>query len=235
MIKEAIILAGGMGTRLRGVIDDIPKSMAPVAGKPFLEYQLSFLEKWGIQRVVLSVGYKRDVIQDHFKDNYKSMEILYAIEEKPLGTGGGIMNAFKMIEGHVAFVFNGDTYFDVNLKRLNDFRWIKDTDAVMILRYEDDVSRYGAVEFDSNNQITRFAEKSESRGDGYINGGIYLLVKSYMEGFDFPERFSIEKDFFQKYYKTERIYGLRCFSYFRDIGVPEDYEIAQDEFQRLIY
>jgi D-glycero-alpha-D-manno-heptose 1-phosphate guanylyltransferase len=145
------------------------------------------------------------------------------------------MNAFKLIDGHAAFVLNGDTYFDVNLKRLNDFRWIKETDVVMILRYENDVSRYGAVEFDNNNQIIRFAEKSESSGEGYINGGFYLLVRSYLESFDFPEKFSIEKDFFQKYYNTERFYGLRCFSYFRDIGVPEDYEMAQDEFQRLIY
>jgi D-glycero-alpha-D-manno-heptose 1-phosphate guanylyltransferase len=235
MIKEAIILAGGKGSRLKGVVDDVPKSMAPIRGRPFLEYQLDYLDKWGIQKVVLSVGYKNESIQNHFGDHYKSMKIVYAVEEEPLDTGGGIKLAFEQIDGHAAFIFNGDTYFDVNLKRVNDFRWIKETDVVIILRFENDVSRYGAVEFDNNNRITGFYEKSHKTGEGYINGGTYLITRSYFKEFDFPEKFSIEKDFFQKYYHEEPFYGLRCFSYFRDIGVPEDYEKAQDEFERLVY
>lgn len=235
MIREAIVLAGGKGERLEDVIGEVPKPMAPINGRPFLEYLLDYLDKWAMKRVVLSVGFMKEVIIDHFGSQYKSMELVYSEEDEPLGTGGAIKKSLEYIEGHAAFVFNGDTYFDVNLQRVNDFRWIKETDTVIVLRYEDDVSRFGEVEFDSNNRIVRFAEKSESNGEGYINGGIYLIAKSFFNEFDLPDKFSIEKDFFQKYYEKEFFYGIRCFSYFRDIGVPDDYEKAQDEFKRLVY
>lgn len=235
MTGEAIILAGGMGTRLKPLIHDVPKSMAPVNGRPFLEYQLDYIDRWGISRVVLSVGYKKELIRDHFGEQYKSVKLEYAIEEEPLGTGGAILNALRMINSHAVYVFNGDTYFDVNLQRLEDFRHIKESDACISLRFENDTSRYGKVEFDNNNRIISYQEKGESQGEGYINGGVYLIRKDYLLNFGLPERFSIEKDFFQRYYHTEEFYGLRCFSYFRDIGIPEDYQKAQDEFSRLIY
>jgi D-glycero-alpha-D-manno-heptose 1-phosphate guanylyltransferase len=235
MTQEAIILAGGLGTRLQGVIDNIPKSMAPVAGRPFLEYQLDYLDKWGIKRVILAVGYMQEKIHAHFGSSYRSLALDYAIEEEPMGTGGAILSALKMIKGYAAFIFNGDTYFDVNLQRLEDFRHIKEADLCMSLRFENDTSRYGKVEFDNNNRIIAYMEKEESRGEGYINGGIYLVRKNYLLNYGLPEKFSLEKDFFQKYYPTEEFYGLRCFSYFRDIGIPEDYEKAQDEFARLVY
>ena len=235
MTSEAIILAGGLGTRLQGVIDNMPKSMAPVAGRPFLEYQLDHLDKWGLKRVVLSVGYNSDKIMAHFGHSYRSLTIEYAVEEEPLDTGGAILNAMGKIHGLTAFIFNGDTFFDVNLQRLEDFRHIKETDLCMSLRFENDTSRYGKVEFDNNNRITAYLEKGESSGEGYINGGIYLVRKDYLMNFGLPEKFSMEKDFFQRYYPTEEFYGLRCFSYFRDIGIPEDYKKAQDEFARMIY
>ncbi len=235
MIREAIVLAGGKGERLKEAVGDLPKPMAPVNDRPFLEYQLDYLDKWGIRQVVLSVGYKSDKIIAHFGESYKSMEVVYSVEDEPLGTGGAIKKAFGYIKGHAAFILNGDTYFDVNLQRVNDFRWIKETDTVIVLRYEDNVNRFGEVEFDNNNKIIRFAEKSGNDKEGYINGGVYLITKSYFNSFDLPERFSIETDFFRKYCNEEEFYGIRCFSYFRDIGVPEDYEKAQDEFKRLVY
>lgn len=235
MIGEAIILAGGEGTRLKPVIHDLPKAMAPINGRPFMEYQLDYLNKWSIKRVVISVGYQKEKIKQHFGESYKNIELLYAPEEEPLGTGGAVINAFQYIEGPAAFIFNGDTYFDINLKRVNDFRWIKETDVVIVLRFENDTSRYGTVTFDGTGLITGFFEKKENGGEGYINGGAYLINKGYLDKFGFPSKFSLEKDFFARYFTQEEFYALRCFSYFRDIGIPEDYQKAQDEFKTIIY
>jgi D-glycero-alpha-D-manno-heptose 1-phosphate guanylyltransferase len=235
MTGEAIILAGGLGTRLKEVMPDGPKSMAPVNGRPFLEYMLDYLERWGLRRVVLSVGYQHEKIRQHFGESYKSLELSYAIEEEPLGTGGAILNALPLVKGFSTFILNGDTYFDVNLQRLDDFRRIKEADMCLAIRFEIDPARYGLLEFDNNNRITHFFEKSDGIDEGYINGGVYILRKDYLLRFGLPKRFSFEKDFLQKYYLTEEFYGMRCFSYFRDIGVPKDYQKAIDEFKRLIF
>ncbi|MCU0371316.1 MAG: nucleotidyltransferase family protein [Bacteroidales bacterium] len=235
MTGEAIILAGGLGTRLKEVVPDAPKSMALINGRPFLEYQLDYLDRWGLRKVILSVGYYREKIQEHFGEQYKSLQIGYAVEDEPLGTGGAIMNALKQVEGFSVFIFNGDTYFDVNLQRLDDFRRIKEADICLAMRFEIDPARFGMLEFDNNNRIIRFYEKPDGMEEGYINGGVYILRKDYLLRFGLPEKFSFEKDFLQKYYMTEEIYGMRCFSYFRDIGVPEDYQKAIDEFKRLIF
>jgi D-glycero-alpha-D-manno-heptose 1-phosphate guanylyltransferase len=233
MIKEAIILAGGLGTRLREVVSDVPKSMALINGRPFLDYQLKYLEMWGIEHVILSVGYKREVIQNYFGDHFSSLRIDYAIEEEPLGTGGGIQKALDFVEGNGVFVFNGDTFFEVNLNRLFQFKRIKDADFSMVLRFVDDVNRYGCVEMDDDFRIVGFKEKGSLSGEGFINGGVYYFNKTYLESFDFPDKFSIEKDFFEKHFSEERMFGYRCHSYFLDIGIPEDYKKAQHEFERL--
>lgn len=235
MTREAIILAGGAGTRLKDVIADLPKPMAPVNGRPFLEYQLDYLDRWGLEKVILSVGHCKEMIMGHFGEHYKSLQLVYAVEEKPLGTGGAILNALKDAGNYSVFIFNGDTYFDVNLQRLDDFRKIKEADICLSLRYEIEPDRFGIVEFDNNNRITRFYEKNAGFDEGYINGGVYLVRRDYLLRFGLPEVFSFERDFLQQYCQTEEFYGLRCFSYFRDIGIPEDYQKAQDEFKRLIF
>jgi D-glycero-alpha-D-manno-heptose 1-phosphate guanylyltransferase len=235
MTGEAIILAGGLGTRLKEVAADVPKSMVEINGRPFLEYQLDFLDKWGLRRVILSVGHQKEKIIGHFNNQYKSLEIAYAIEDKPLGTGGAILNSLRHVQGFSTFIFNGDTYFDVNLQRLDDFRKIKEADMVLAMRFEIEPARFGILEFDNNNRITHFYEKSDGIEEGYINGGVYVVRKDYLLRFGLPEKFSFEKDFLQKYHKTESFYGMRCFSYFRDIGVPEDYHKAIDEFKRLLF
>lgn len=235
MTREAIILAGGLGTRLRDLTGDIPKSMATINGRPFLEYLLDYLDRWGLRRVILSVGYHKELIIEHFGNQYKSMELAYAVEDEPLGTGGAIINALRHVQGFSTFIINGDTYFDVNLQRLDDFRRIKEADLVLGMRFEIDPARFGVLEFDNNNRITHFYEKSEGIEEGYINGGTYVLRKDYLLRFGLPEKFSFEKDFLQKYYTTEEFYGMRCFSYFRDIGVPGDFQKAQDEFKKLLF
>ena len=235
MTGEAIILAGGLGTRLKEAVPDTPKSMALINGRPFLEYQLDYLDRWGLRRVILSVGYGKEKIMDHFGGQYKSLQIAYSVEEEPLGTGGAIISALQHVEGFSVFIFNGDTYFDVNLQRLDDFRRIKEADICLAMRFEIDPARFGMLEFDNNNRIIRFYEKPDGIEEGYINGGVYIVRKDFLLRFGLPEKFSFEKDFLQKYYQTEEIYGMRCFSYFRDIGIPEDYQKAIDEFKRLIF
>ena len=163
------------------------------------------------------------------------MNIEYSIEEEPMGTGGAVLKALQHVQSYLIFIFNGDTYFDVNLQRLYDFRQIKEADLCMTIRFESDTKRYGSVEFDNNNRIVKFNDKGKGPEEGYINGGVYLSRKDYLLHFGLPEKFSLEKDFFEQYYTTEEFYAMRCFSYFRDIGIPEDYQKAQDEFTRLIF
>ena len=186
MTGEAIILAGGYGTRLKGVIPDGPKAMAPINGRPFLEYVMDYLDRWGLNHIVLSVGYQQEKIINHFGTGYKSLAIDYALEDEPLGTGGAILNALPLIKGFSSFIFNGDTYFDVNLQRLDDFRRIKEADLCLAIRFEIDPGRFGVLEFDNNNRITGFNEKSADIEEGYINGGVYILRKDYLLRFGLP-------------------------------------------------
>jgi D-glycero-alpha-D-manno-heptose 1-phosphate guanylyltransferase len=220
---------------LQEAVPDVAKSLAPVNGKPFLHYQLEYLDRWGFNKVVLSVGHLREQIIKEIGTSYKSISIEYSIEDEPLGTGGATLKALHHIDSYLVFIFNGDTYFDVNLQRLYDFRQIKEADLCMTIRFDNDTKRYGSVEFDNNNRIVKFHEKGAGPEEGYINGGIYLSRKDYLLKFGLPEKFSLEKDFFQQYYSTEEFYAMRCFSYFRDIGLPEDYQKAQDEFARFVF
>ena len=233
--QEAIILAGGLGTRLNNVVKDLPKVMAPVNGRPFLEYLLDYLSDFVIEHVVLSVGYMKEPIMDHFGSQYKDIKIDYAIEEEPLGTGGAIKNAFNFIEGNRAFVLNGDTMFRLDLIRHFDFHSIRKTDFSITLREVEDVSRYGSVELDEDRKIIAFREKGDKRGKGFINGGVYLIHRRFFEKYAFPEKFSIEKDCLEALVDTGQFYGLVCRQYFIDIGIPEDYEKAQDEFKTFGY
>lgn len=234
MTGEAIILAGGLGTRLSETVPDLPKALAPVNGHPFLSYLLDYLDRWGFSKAVLSVGHRHDAIIQRFGTGYKSLTIEYCVEEKPLGTGGALLKALQHIDSYLAFVFNGDTYFDVNLQRLYDFRQIKEADLCMTVHFENDTRRYGSIEFDNNNRVIQYHEKGSGPEEGYINGGVYLLRKDYLLNFGLPLKFSLERDFFQQYYTTEEFYAMRCFSFFRDIGTPADYQKAQDEFQRIV-
>ncbi|MCX6250979.1 MAG: nucleotidyltransferase family protein [Bacteroidetes bacterium] len=230
---EAIILAGGFGTRLKSVVDDIPKSMALVNGHPFLEYLLNYLTGQGIHKVIFSVGYKNEQIRDYFKDHYKGMQICYAIEDEPLGTGGGIKNAFMQVDGDLAYTMNGDSLFRLDFSAMHKLHTTSVADITIALRYFTETDRYGTVKIDDNRKITGFIEKIEGLGGGYINGGVYLINRSFFEKQDFPQKFSIEKDCFEKFCKEARIFGYLSRGYFLDIGIPEDYQKAQDDFKRF--
>jgi len=227
---EAIVLAGGFGTRLQTVVNDLPKSMALINHRPFLEYQLDFLIKQGITRVVLSVGYMRQHIIKHFKNQYKSLEIDYAVEEEPLGTGGGIRLSFWKINGQRAFAMNGDSLFRLDYGQMLARHLKNKAVATLALRKLVNTSRYGRVSLNRNKRIIGFAEKNELTGPGYINGGVYILEKSLLMEPEFRGKFSIEKDYFEKHYMDHRMFGFPSAGYFLDIGIPADYKKAQHDF-----
>jgi len=230
MYKEAIVLAGGAGTRLKEVISDKPKPMALINNKPFLEYLLNYLSKNGIVHVILSVGFKSEQIQGYFGKKYRNLEISYAIEDQPLGTGGGILLALQKAKTENVFIINGDTLFNIKLQEITEFHKKNKADLSIALNKVKDGSRYGTILIDNTHKIISFEEKKETNQDALINGGTYLLSKSSFLNINFPEKFSFEKDFLEKYYNTKRFYGIIFSDYFIDIGIPETYKKAQIDF-----
>lgn len=229
-MKEAIILAGGFGTRLQGVVKDLPKPMAPVNGRPFLTYILDYLIEYEYTKVILSVGYLHDKIEEYFGNHYKNLEIDYAVETEPLGTGGGILFAFSKCETDNVLVINGDTMFKVDLSAFERFHQEKEGLLSIVLREVEDVSRYGSVAIGDNGMITLFSEKQAAVGRGFINGGIYLIDRKLFDKYPQSQKFSFEKDLMTRYYTQEMFYGMPSDGYFIDIGIPEDYARAQREF-----
>lgn len=233
MFKEVIILAGGFGTRLRSVVNDVPKSMALVNGRPFLEYILDHLEFYSVKKVILATGYKHELIEAHFGKKYKYLKLEYSVETEPLGTGGAIKKALTLCETRKVLVLNGDSLFKVNIGKLNDFMLVQHARCVLVLHEVEDVSRYGCVETDNRAVITKFTEKGKAAGPGLINGGVYIVEKSLIDELRLPEKFSFERDFIEKYYSEIPFHAMVCKQYFLDIGIPEDYEKAQTDFAQF--
>jgi D-glycero-alpha-D-manno-heptose 1-phosphate guanylyltransferase len=209
--------------------------MAPVNGMPFLHYLFLYMQRQGITDVVLSVGYKSEIIKDFFGEKYSRINITYCVEEEPLGTGGGIAKAMSMI-GSDAFVLNGDTFFDVNLTELRNFHIEKEADISLALKRMTDFERYGTVEVGNCDRVLQFHEK-QYRTEGLINGGAYVLSKDLftnVENIDeqaLPQKFSFEKDILEKHLLPLHYHGLEFDNYFIDIGIPEDYQKAQEDFK----
>ncbi|MBF7068204.1 D-glycero-D-manno-heptose 1-phosphate guanosyltransferase [Campylobacter volucris] len=214
---QAIILAGGFGTRLKSVVQDLPKPMAPINDKPFLEYIFKYLKKQGIKEVILSVFYKKEVIKEYFKDSFDGINIIYNEEKEPLGTGGAIKDALKFVNDEV-YVLNGDTFFDIDLKKM----FLKESRICIALKQMQEFDRYGAVNIDKFGYISSFEEKAYKK-QGLINGGIYLLKKDLFDDFSLMDKFSFE-EFLQENCKTLKIQTQVFDDYFIDIGIPEDYE-----------
>lgn len=231
MIKEAVVLAGGFGTRLRSVISDLPKPLAPVNGHPFLHYVFAHLKKHGLQHVVLSVGYMHEKIQEHFGNEYLGMNVSYAIEHEALGTGGGIRLGMELCKDAHVLAMNGDTLYEVPLTEMFDQHLGGSCDATLAMRKVEDGSRYGTLQLEGK-RITAFREKSpEHTGPHLINGGVYAMRRKSFMGLTQPkEKFSIEYDYFGKYADKMLLNGFDCDAYFIDIGIPEDYARAQKEF-----
>ena len=230
MSSEAIVLAGGIGTRLKKVVSDLPKPMASINGKPFLEYLINYLAKNEISHVILSVGYKSEHIKNHFVNEFKSVKISYATEEIPLGTGGGIRLALQQAKTNNVFIVNGDTLFNIDLQKLANAHHSKNAALSVALRKMVDGSRYGSVIIDENNRIKAFKEKNAEAKNVLINGGTYLIEKSHFLDTKFPDKFSFEKEYLEKYFDTNKFYGFEFDDYFIDIGLPSTYKQAQNDF-----
>lgn len=223
---EAIILAGGFGTRLRQVVPELPKPMAPISGRPFLEILLASLARKGFHRIVLSLGYMADAITDHFGNRFLGTELIYEIEREQLGTGGAIRRAMSnCIEDHV-FVFNGDTFLDLEVSDV-EAHWKQHHVPIIVACKVENTSRYGRLEVESG-RVLGFAEKGMA-GSGLINAGCYVLPVDLLDDYALGTPFSIETDFLAKAVSSQRFDVFVTSGKFIDIGEPEDYTRAQTE------
>lgn len=229
MVKEVIILAGGLGTRLRNAVPDLPKCMALVAAKPFLFYVINYLRSQGIEKFVFALGYKHKIVEKYLNEQFSTINFEISIEQEPLGTGGAIVLACSKITEENVLVVNGDTLFKIDISKLAAIHHENAADATIALKPMSNFDRYGTVEINEENIVTKFGENHFCE-EGLINGGVYMLNKtSFLEN-DWFEKFSFEKDFLES--NKFRLYGSVQDKYFIDIGIPEDYNEAQKDFAR---
>lgn len=227
---DVIILAGGKGTRLQGVIGNMPKCLALIAGKPFIWHLLNYLKDWEFNKIILSVGYQKEMIISYFNTNPND-RVLFAEETEPLGTGGAIRFALGLTSSKDVLVINGDTLFKIDLSLMIQYYHSTDAEAVIALRMVNDIARYGEVIVDDESIITSFNEKSDRNSPGLINGGIYLLNRTLIEQSHFRSSFSFEKDFLPDAIASKKVHGIMFNDYFIDIGVPGDLEQAQSDLK----
>ncbi|RJQ13368.1 MAG: hypothetical protein C4560_14185 [Nitrospiraceae bacterium] len=229
---KAVILAGGKGLRLREAIKDIPKPMAPVAGRPFLEYLILQLIRWDIREMILSIGYKGEVIRSYFDNGSKwGVRIEYSEETEPLGTAGALKEAAGLITDENFIAMNGDSFFNLDLKTLIGFHEKHNADATIGLVRAGDSGRYGSVKVNGSGVVAAFTEKG-SAGGGEINGGIYILRRSVADSIP-PGNVSFETDVLPKL-AGNGLYGMASKGFFIDIGIPGDYFQLCKDHQRLL-
>lgn len=225
---DAVILAGGLGTRLRSVVSDVPKCMAPIGDRPFLEWMLAWIEPFRPGKIILSLGYLSEVVTDWVETTMKDypIPIEWVIEDTPLGTGGGIRLAMSKVTAPQCVILNGDTFFDVDLKALCSFRVLSGSPMAVALKPMERFERYGSVTLDDSRHISSFNEKRYCE-KGLINGGIYCIDRNSGLLEDKPEKFSFEKEVLEPESSLGHLSGFVSDGSFIDIGIPEDYALAQ--------
>ena len=245
---EAIVLAGGLGTRLAGRLNNVPKPMAPVAGRPFLEILLAQLQRAGCARAILSVGHLHEAIENHFGLEFRGMRVDYAIENAPLGTGGAIRAALEHAGEESVLVLNGDTFLDADYAALLRHHERQAAPLTIAVTHCANVARYGGVVIESNTEgeggqsgdglrVTGFQEKgptSASPVAGMINAGAYAMRKDLRWPADLPQKFSFETDFLAVRIGSLTPAAFPVTGFFLDIGVPEDLDRAQTELLRFL-
>jgi len=231
---QAIILAGGFGSRLRASVSDVPKPMAPILQKPFLAYLLDYLSSQGIKEVLLVVHYLREKIQTYFQNKYGNMYINFVIEKEPLGTGGAILNALSYVKdlSKSILVLNGDTFLKLNYKTMLQEHEQNNALLTIALRYVSDASRYGNA-IVQNNHMIGFKENG-GIGPGLINAGVYLIHPQLFSAYQLPKHFSFEKDFIRPFCSMIKPHVFLTDDYFIDIGLPQDYAQALKELPFII-
>lgn len=226
-VKEVIILAGGLGTRLRSAVPDLPKCMAPVNDKPFLYYVIRYFQQQGVERFIFSLGYKHEIIEE-FLQTTSIKNYTTVIEAEPLGTGGAILKAMHQADAENVFVTNGDTLFKADVNALYELHNKKNSHCTLALKPMQNFNRYGVVMLNDNSSIKSFEEKKLYEY-GLINGGLYCINKHHFLQHHLPEKFSFEKDYLEAFQQEHHFFGYISNEYFIDIGIPEDFLKAQTE------
>lgn len=230
-MTQAIILAGGLGTRLRSAVPDLPKCLAPVAGRPFLFYVINYLRSQGINDFIFSLGYKHELITDYLEKDFATLSYKTVIEEEPLGTGGAIRLAAAQAHSSQVIVTNGDTLFRADIPAMLQLHRSNHAVCTLALKPMQHFDRYGVVEINDDGRITAFKEKQQYE-QGTINGGLYVIDREALLAAGLPEKFSFEKDFLEARYADDKLYGIAQDNYFIDIGIPDDYNQAQQDLAR---
>jgi D-glycero-alpha-D-manno-heptose 1-phosphate guanylyltransferase len=224
---EAILLVGGLGTRLRSRLTDTPKCMAPVGGRPFLEHVLDQLCGVGCTRVILSVGHLRHIVMEHFRENYRGLPIDYVVDTSPLGTGGAIRLALESARESNALVLNGDTFLAIDFRELLACHAAHRAPLTIAVKEVEEMGRYGGVVVNED-EVVGFTEKRRS-GAGWINAGVYVLQTKFPWPQSLGKCFSFETDLLAPHLAWIRPRAFICAGYFLDIGVPEDLDRAERE------
>jgi len=227
-IMECIVLAGGLGTRLRSAVSDVPKCMAPVAGKPFLQHLINQLIQQGVTRFIFSLGYLHEVIEQFLINQYPKLNYSVVLEDEPLGTGGAIYLACKKTTQPNVLIVNGDTFYNVDLVPFFQYHFNHHSICTLALKPMTNFDRYGVVEINKDGYIQSFKEK-KSYQSGLINGGVYVINVDAFLNENFERKFSFEKEFLEKYFTTLKMMGMIQDKYFIDIGIPEDFDKANNE------
>ena len=225
----ALILAGGLGTRLSSAFPEKPKVLAPVNGRPFLSYLLDQLVSAGFQDVILCTGYKGEMVRKTFGDSYKDLAIRYSMEPEPLGTGGALLYALPMIKKKLILAMNGDSFCKTDFNKLFEFHLRRKSIMSIVLVHPQHSSDYGVVALNKNNKIDGFNEKIDCQVDRYINAGIYLMDQGIIHHMSVEEHFSLEYDLFPHIMKSD-CFGFVSDGELIDIGTPERLKRAQRYF-----
>jgi D-glycero-alpha-D-manno-heptose 1-phosphate guanylyltransferase len=228
---KAIVLCGGLGTRLGLLTKDMPKPLLMVAGKPFIAHVLDRLTQAGISGFVLAAGFHWAKLRDFIGENWNGVPVQYSVESEALGTGGAIKNALGSLDIQDSLIVNGDTLFDIDIPKFIHFAIGTQALACIALRKVEDCARYGRVTVDTTSRIMSFGEKGH-QGAGLINGGVYFLRSTALDSIPLTT-FSFESAFLQDKHSSEPIFGMPFDDYFIDIGIPADFHRAQTELMAL--
>jgi len=228
LLRQAIILAGGLGLRLRPLTDNNPKVMVRVKDKSIAEWQMSWLEKYGCKKVIFAAGYQWEKIKNHFSYNYKGLKIEYSVEEEPLGTGGAIKKALEKVEEDNTIVLNGDILTDMNPLEMID--WHKRLEALATILIVPFISPYGIVEVSPKGKVKRFIEKPIIPNT-YINGGIYILNRSISQYL--PDKGDIEKETFPKLCEQGLLFAFPYEGFWRSIDTRKDLDMVEKEIEEI--
>lgn len=223
---DVVILCGGLGTRLRGIINDRPKVMAEIKGRPFLDILIDHISNYKFRRFILCVGYMKEFVKEYYEKKNKGLTILFSEEKEPLGTAGAIKNAEPLIKSNPFLVMNGDSFCDINLKSFLDFHIEKKASTSIALVPPEKDADYGVVALDNNRRIVSFNEKARTDNNGFINTGIYFFGREILKLIPPNMSYSLEYDLFPNIL-DKGVYGYIAREKLIDIGTPERYRIAE--------